>query len=239
MSIKLKALGLGLLAMIAASAFAAMNATAETGGHFTSDSPNKKTTITATEEQGTSHHTVFEVEGLGGITCKHVLYEGTFEGETVTSVRLTPTYTHCTTVGTATAVTVDPNECGFEFFVAKKITTKHSTVKILCKGATKYIAVTHPECEIRIPEQTLTGISYATTLETKHTITATATVGTEALPKITTHFEKGFCVLLGTTHPASFSGSVTVKGFEDKGNDATHPYGIEGGQVNITATSIE
>jgi hypothetical protein len=126
-------------------------------------------------------------------------------------------------------------ECGYTFTIGKK-STAHNTVDIVCKGATKHIVITHQGCTITIPEQTLNGVSYNTDVQGgKHAITLTATVPAS----ITTHFEAGFCVLLGTVKTASFNGGVTVEGWEDLGNDATHPYGIEGNRVNITATGSE
>jgi len=235
MSLKLKALGLGLLAAMAMAAFAVVNATAETGGHFTSDSLNKKTVITGTENPTVTHYTEFTIAGFKPIGCHKTSYDGTIEGNTVEHVRVTPTYEEClTTEGTTGEVTVHANECGFTFKVGKK-STAHNTVSIVCKGTKKYFEITHPNCTIRVPEQNLTGVSYTTDLQGgKHAITLDATV-----KNITTHFEGGICIFTGTTKVSEYTGSVTVEGFEDLGNDATHPYGIEGNRVNITATGAE
>ena len=239
MSMKLKALGLGLLAMIAVSGFAAVNATGETGGHFTSDSPNGKTVITGTEKQGTSHTTQLAVEGLSGIHCEHALYEATAGAATVESLTVTPTYTKCTTSPSgATNVVVDHNGCNYTFTIGKKIATVHQTVSIVCPAG-KAIVITHPECEITVPPQTLTGITYNTVVEeNKHAITLVAEIGVNGTPKLTTQFHAGFCVLLGTTHLGSFTGSVTVKGYEDQ-STLSEPYKHGVNPVNITATGIQ
>jgi len=230
MSIKLKALGLGLLALLTMGAFAAANATAEGGGHFTSDSPTGKTWITGTEEHGTVDDTELTVAGLSGVHCGHIRYEGTISANTVESLTITPTFTTCTTAPNgAHNVIIDRNGCTFTFTIGKKITTVHQTMHILCPQGP--MVVTHPECEITIPPQTLTGFSYNTIIENnKHALTVEATIGESGTPPLTTQFHKGICTLLGTTHAASFTGSVKFTGFED--------IPPEGNQVNITATGI-
>lgn len=235
MSLKLKALSLGLLATMAMAAFAVVNATAETGGHFTSDSGNGKTVITGTENPTLSHFTEFTIGNQTPFGCHKTSYDGTVEGNTVTEIRVTPTYEEClTTGGTTGEVVVDANECGFTFKIGKK-STAHNTVSVVCKGATKHIVITHPNCTIRVPEQSLNGVSYTTDVQgEKHAITLDATV-----ENITAHFEGGICIFLGTKQLSKYTGSVTVEGFEDLGNDATHPYGKEGARVNITATGSE
>jgi len=233
MNTKLKVLSLGLLAMVAIGAFAAVNATAESGGHFVS--AVEKTVVTATEEQGTSHHTELKVVGLEkGITCPHVLYDATAATTTVTSLTFTPTYpNNCVTAGTATKVPVDHNECGYTFSVKKKAVTSHSTVSITCPAG-KSIVITHPECEITVPAQALNGVSYSNILENGvHTVTAELTI-----ENISVSFHKGLCTLLGTAHLATFKGSVTARGFTDE-STPTEPYKHSVNPVSITATSIE
>lgn len=235
MSLKLKALGLGLLATMAMAAFAAVNATAQVGGHFVSDSPTGNTAITGTENPTVSHFTEFTIGNQTPFGCHETSYDATVTGNTVEDITVTPTYKGClTTGGTTGEVIVDTNDCGFTFKIGKK-STAHNTVSIVCKKTTKHIVITHPNCTIRVPEQNLTGVSYTTDVQNgKHAITLDATV-----ENITAHYEGGICVFLGTSQTSKYTGSVTVEGFEDLGNDATHPYGKEGGPVNITATGSE
>jgi len=239
MSIKLRALGLGLLALLAMGAFAAVNATAEEGGHFTSDSPTGNTWITGTEQRGAGGTepdvTRLGIVGLKGIHCKHASYVATASGSTVTSLTVAPTYKECTTEPEGLKnVVVDVNGCTYTFTIGKKISNVHNTVHILCPVGVKGIVITHPECEIVIPPQTVTGIAYNTITENnKHAITVEPTIGIGGTPTLTTHFEKGVCVLLGTSHAGEFTGGVKVTGFEDKADKT------EGPQVNITATGIE
>jgi hypothetical protein len=232
MSIKLKVLGLGVLAIMAVSAFAAMNATAETGGHFVSDSPTGSTAITGREDA--TDFTELTVPGLTGIVCTTATYEGTAAANTVTELTITPHYSNCHTTGSATAVTVHVNGCDYQFTIGKK-STADNTVDIVCPAG-KQIEVTHEGCTIKIPPANgIKGVAYQTiTTGGKHAITLGVT-----LSGFTMNFEAGFCVLLGTSHTATISGSVIVEGWEDLGNDATHLHGKEGARVNITATGSE
>jgi hypothetical protein len=233
MSLKLKALGLGLLATMAIGAFAGVNASAEDDpkGHFVSDSPNGKTVITGTEKVGTAHGVKFTVKGLKPMHCESVIYDATASANTVTSITATPTYNKCTTEGgTPGETTVHHNGCNFTFTVGKE-SAKDNTVHLLCPVGVPGITITHAGCEIEVTAQTLggganLGVAYTKVTEGgKHAITLDATV-----KNIKTHFEKGFCVLLGTNQLAEFTGAATVEGFEDLVG------GGEGPRVGITAT---
>ena len=229
MSIKLKALGLGLVAAMAMAAFAAVNASALSGtGHFTHDAPTNHATIVGTEN-GAPHDLVFKREGTGdpGITCTHAAYHGLAPAKTVTSVTVTPTYTNCATedepVGAWGNVTVTMNGCAFNLFSR---TAGHGTVEVHCPVG-KAIEIHHPNCTITVPAQkpsetTMTGgIIYDTTTEGgKHTLTPTVTV-----KKITGHFHGGICIFLGTSHKFEMNGALTVEGKDTAGN-----------RVNITHT---
>jgi hypothetical protein len=224
MSIKLKALGLGLLATMALAGFMAMNATAEVGGHFTSEATH--TILKGTDETG-ANRTELRVTGLTGFVCDGPTYEGTANATTVESITITPTYasgTCHTREGSTGNTSVDVNGCQYTFTIGTK-STGDNTVDLICPGEKKYIAVTHEGCEIRIPAVTkLKGVAYNTVvIAGKHAITAKATVsGFEA------NFEAGFCILLGTAHTGELIGSVNVQGFDTLNNP-----------VGITATGSE
>jgi hypothetical protein len=220
MSLKLKVLGLGLLATLAMSAVTVMNASATSTGHFTSDSVNETTTIVGSENA--THFTEFSIHGLTGIVCTETTYHGTFAGNTSTHLTIIPHYTTCHTTGGPHDVNIDVNGCSFTF------TPGHQgTVHVDCPVG-KAIVITHPNCEITIPAQTVgtaaTGVTYTTDTENnKHTITLHAN-GVE----VAAQFHGGLCVFTGTNHTGTMTGSVTVKGFEDK---------LNGPQVNITHTA--
>ncbi|HYP56116.1 MAG TPA: hypothetical protein VEQ41_07440 [Solirubrobacterales bacterium] len=237
MSTKLKALGLGLAAMLTIGAFGVMNAGASPtdphrGGHFVSNAPSGVTTIIGTESPTTPNHNLrFSVDGAAnGIDCVTSNYHGTMTGATAEEITVTPNYQTCYTTDTPTNhnVTVDTNGCGFLFTVNTKPTETHNAVHIhgCTKGAHNQlgIVITHPNCTIIIPQQTVTGVTYdnvRATPTSKHEVTLTSTV-----ENITTHYAAGICVFLGTKHLAAMNGAVTVQGFDSK----------TGNQVDITAT---
>lgn len=235
MSMKLRVLSLGLLAVLATSAFAVVNASAEQSGHFTAEKDH--VIITGTESNPGNHNLKFqrttpqgEATGLP-IECTHVKYHGTAQlpkvGEpnelTTQSITVTPTYEKCATQGGEWGeVTVHhpaTPECETKVFkFTSSISSKKATVHVECA-----ITVTHPNCTIKIPKQTLSGVTYTTATDAasgKHELTVDVTVRS-----ITGHFEGGICIFLGTTHTFDMDGSVTVWG-ED----------TEGKRQHITAT---
>lgn len=221
---KLKILGMALLALAATSAFAVTNASGTVAGHFTHEGPTNNARIVAHEAATTPHQLTFfhlkpgthETDG-NPIHCEKSTYEGTVTTKTVTTITMTPTYTNCTTNDEdGTKVTVDVNGCSYTF--SSHGPNTHGTVTIDCPVG-KQIEITHPLCTITIPAQThattLTGgITYDTVVENnKHALTATVTVNT-----ITGHYHAGLCVFLGTAQKFQMVGSVTVTGEDHAGN---------------------
>lgn len=224
MSIKLKALGLGLLAALAVSAVAVMNASAETSltGHFTSEVAHTTLQVTEGPEEKV-HRLELTVEGFTGIVCDKPTYTSTISEATVTELTVEAKYEAChTTGGTPGEVNVTMNGCDYRFTQPNKESAKtEHTVDLVCPvGA--HVVVDHEGCEITIdPENPRSGIGYTTTVENNiHSITLTANVTGF---KATLH--TGLCVLIGTTKNGSLTGSATVKGLD-----------TEGHQVGITAT---
>ena len=221
MSMKLKALSLGLIAMIAMSAFVAINATAKTGGHFVSDEAH--TLIVGNETLGTEHRLEFTTEGIeGGIVCDEASYSGTAAEKTVTSLSITPKYGKCHTTPESPGTTVvDVNGCTFTFTVASgEPVNTENTVDLLCPAGNT-IEITHPNCTITVgPQNNLESVTYTTTEEGgKHTITLDANVS------FVTQYHAGICIFLGTSHKGALKGSATVKGTN-----------TAGGLIGITST---
>lgn len=216
MSIKLKALGLGLLAAMAVSALAVMNATAETGGHFVSTVAH--TNITGTESG--SHVLHFNKEGGAAgerIGCDNDSYTATTTNLTEPSITVTPSWQNCYTTGTPESkFDIDENSCHFVFTIGKKA-TGHNTAHVVCSKAGDAFVITHPSCEISVPPQTVTGVSYT---NENGEVTLTSTV-----KNIESRYHNGFCIFLGTNHTAEMIGSVTVKGTNTAGE-----------KVHVTAT---
>ncbi|HXR29681.1 MAG TPA: hypothetical protein VN752_00900, partial [Solirubrobacterales bacterium] len=118
MSLKLKALGLSVIAAMAVSAVAVMNASANTAGHFVSEI-NNLTHVKGEEGPGTAHRIHFVSHGLTGeIGCDNVSYTAVFTN-TTNSLTVTPNYSSCYTTGTNEAKwDVHENGCTYTFRVA-------------------------------------------------------------------------------------------------------------------------
>jgi hypothetical protein len=230
MSIKLKALGLSLLAVLAASAFAVMNASAESQptAHFTSGSHNTQVLVFENPTSGT-HALELSQPGFTGIVCHEPSYAVTNIGTTADHITVKPTYKKCTTTGgNPGSVTVHPNGCEFTFTTPNKESAKtEHTVTLNCPTG-KSIQITHATCTVSIHHVEVKGVGYTTTVESapgtiggpKHSITLTVNV---AFPQ-TRH--GGFCSLLATNATGTLSGSATVFGKDPLSNN----------QIDITAT---
>ena len=206
MSLKLKALGLGLLALVATSAFASMNAGASTGGHFVGEVANQ--TIRGAETA--PNHKLHFRPHAGSLTerigCDVATYHGTAATTTETQIEITPTYEKCyTTDENKTAVVVTHNGCKYRFTVAAGGT--NGTADLVC-AVGKAIEIHHPNCTITVPAQNnLSGIHYTRVTESgKHAITldVNATFKTE--------YHGGICIFLGTSQNGRLEGSATVWG---------------------------
>jgi hypothetical protein len=234
MSLKLKALSLGLLAAVAMSAVFVANAGATRSGHFTSDSPSGSTTIVGHETTGTvvTHKIEFDSPSLEGVAkpiiCKHGAYHGSISVPTTQEIRVKPTWSGCETtpLDTAQPVTVHTNNCELKFTSRTNPDGKtDATAGLVCPVGQK-IRVTNPHngCTLSFGSQTIANaVTYDTTVENgKHAITLNATaVGIH----FTTH--GGACIFLPTTHTdGTMKGSATVTGINP----------VTSLPVNITAT---
>jgi hypothetical protein len=207
MSLKVKVLGLGLLAMVAMSAFAAMNASALVQGHFVSDVHT--TTILGSEN--TTHKLEFTSHGLeGGIVCDEASYHGHVTGTTFTSVTIKPTYAKChTTGGAAGSVVVDVNGCTYTFTITGgNPATTHSKVHLICPAGAAIVITHGNNCTITIaPQNNISSVTYTTdVVNAKHALTLHANA------QFATQYHAGACVLLGTNHTGTLKGSATIVG---------------------------
>ncbi|HYP55992.1 MAG TPA: hypothetical protein VEQ41_06805 [Solirubrobacterales bacterium] len=227
MSSKLKVLGSGLLAVLATSAFAALNASATTpaNSHFVANPPTHTLNIVGTEQfqpgdpSKTHHVSIYRqnadtttVSGSEPLKCTHVHYHGRLTGSAATTtqaIQVRPQYTGCSTGGFGPhnmAIHV-PESCGTNVY--EFTSGAPGTIHINCP-----ITITHPNCTMRIPVQTVSGDSYTNVVEggvekiTAHT----------KIDHITWHFEAGICVFLGTSHRFEMVGSVTFEGRDAAGN---------------------
>ena len=214
MSLKLKALGLGLLALIATSAFTVMNASANGSGHFSFGAAHPTITVTEGEEDTgggviDKHKVHLLAHGLGGeIGCTEPNYTTTFLNATESSLTVAPTYAGCTTTG-GSAVTVTMNGCHYVFTVASGTTdATEQTAHLVCPHGTQ-VEIHHPNCTIKIHPQTInTGLTYTRKLTlNKHYITLDVNI------QFNTTYEAGICVFTGTNHTGTLKGAVTVEAF--------------------------
>ena len=223
MSLKLKALCLGVIAATTLSATVAVNASATAGGHLVSE-------LTHTAIEGfefANHQTHFAVHGLNGsIGCRQDIYSSTSATKTITAVTIKPEYSECfTTADEEQKVTIDESGCTYEFTVALNTTANtEQTMHLLCPTGKK-IEITHSNCTIAIHPQTVnTGFTYTpnTNPESgKHQITLDVKVQLN-------HTLHGLCQFVAPTNgTGTVTGSVTVSGWQPEGVIK---------QVNITVT---
>jgi hypothetical protein len=233
MSIKLKALGLALFAVLAVGAVSVMSATANPGeklGHFTSDV--NWTHVTGSQE-GTLHENVFLNHALGdGVTCSTAAFTGNVSGFTATEITVTADYKGCKTTEEKRDVHVEMNGCAYTLTIFEKPEVKDQTTHLECPaGKEVTLRVTGPfgvKCTIHIPPQTPTsgGVVYTTTTDAnkKHTLTLDIT----AFGVTNNRTEEGFggCLFnAGHDNNATLLGKVTAEGRDTAAK-----------VVNITAT---
>lgn len=232
---KLKILGLALLAVAATSALAVTNASGEPSGDFYHHASGTSAKIIAHEGALVPGHQLkfygledgtHKTNGNKPIECDTAEYNGTVSTRSNTVIHLAPKYTNCHTETAATGtVTVNPEGCTYTFY--SQGVRKHGTVEVSCPSG-QSIKIKHPSCEITVPAQTTAstlteGISYTNITDNGvPAITAHVTVNT-----ITGHYHAGICVFLGTPHKFQMIGTAIIKGFEDVQN---------GAQIGITST---
>ena len=223
MSLKLKALGLGLIAAMAFSAVAVMNASATVQGHFVSD---VATTHVIGTESGTHRHDL-SLHGFNGETgCDVTTYTGTTHATTVTSLTITPKYEKCyTTPGPWSPennLPITLNGCTYTFTVTGgNQATTEQTMHIVCPAGQK-IEIHHPNCTTTVLPQTISSVTYTRKINPtngKHEIT----LDTNVQFNIERH---GLCGIFGTSGKGTLKGSATVVGLD----------GTNGPQIGITST---
>jgi len=176
MSLKLRALGLGLIAAAAMSAVAIMTtinaattttAVAKTGGHFVTDDPSGHTILKGEDKLANTPIFLDHHNKEAKVFCKKDLkYHGTITAQTVTELTLTPTIStedECVaeiTIGggkqTFTAH-IDMNGCDFVFTIGETF-NEHNTTHLKCPaGNDVRVTVTGlfgSTCTITIKPQT-------------------------------------------------------------------------------------
>lgn len=216
---KFKAFGLALLAIGAMSAIAAQGAMAVTNHSFESEQ-----VVTVLTGESTNVHRF--VATNRPIRCNTATFTGTTKEKVADEVTVHPKYSgDCTVEGTGVSVTVDTDGCNYVFDsdTTPNGEAEDAPVEIECEEGHE-ITVTAPGCTIHVPPQKVHGVSFANegSGETADlVVTATVTGITYTVTEL------GFCFLLGlgegTHHDGTYTGTATVKGFEDEGVIADNP----------------
>jgi hypothetical protein len=212
---KQKTFGLVVLAALAMGAIATIGASASVSGHFTHDALGGHAVMKGS--QGAEHKLWIE-RNEERIECNVATSEGTVTAATVTTIAVEPAFSGCQTPGgVPDSVKVDTNGCDFVYHSAS---SGHATFGVECSGAE--LVITHPNCKIEVPSQTVSGVTYGTAVSNpgnKHELTVSTTVTLSA------QHEAGICVFLGTAQQLKATGSTTLAAFSTAGE-----------QVNLTAT---
>jgi hypothetical protein len=218
MSLKLRALGLSLIAALAVSAVAVMNASATEGGHFVTTG-NSHADIKGFVDPGPNkphelHLINHNLEGLIG--CNVQTYTAKTTTETTTSLTVTPTYGDCfTTNPEKDPVEVTVNGCTYTFTVAPIATpnnTEH-TAHLVCPTG-KRIEIHHELCTVSVHPQTINGGLTYTTAGSGSTHEITMDINVQF--NVTRH---GLCQFIAPTPGVgTLKGSATVKAFNTLGN---------------------
>jgi hypothetical protein len=162
MSLKLKAVGLALVAVLAMGGLSAVSASADEFHSGATSGTVKGTNV------GQETFTVT----FGTVKCTSVTYTGTYSASTVTSQIVTPAYSGCTAFGFAN-VPIDVNGCQFRFNQPNASTI--STVDII--NCTKPMEVTAPNCRVTIGNQNgLTSVRWDNVAATPLHVTATTNI---------------------------------------------------------------
>jgi hypothetical protein len=229
MGIKLKALGLGLLAALAVGGVGVVSAPADSGGVVHSD---VEWTHIKGAQEGTLHQNVF-ITPAGSFTCKKAEYTASIGPKTVGEITVTPTYGECGLTNQSYTFHVEMNGCAFVLTFTDKSAEKHHTGHLECPKEKEVTITKDPpfvgECIIHIPPQTPTagGVAYTNKLDgTKHSVTLDITVEGITYTETSTGFGCGHGTADTHRNDTNLIGTVTATGFDTGGN-----------QVNLTVTT--
>lgn len=217
MTADFKALKVGLLVAVAASALGATTASANpVGGHFTHDAPGGLAAIKGSEG---SPHTTQLIAFTTSVTCGEAEYNATMTQATETALTISPNYGNCTTA-VGSEATVAMNGCDFLFTVRKEnASTLHNQAHFQCQAENRATITIHGSCTLSFGSQTITNAAvYRTDVANKkHALTVEVTATNIVYTK------HGACVFLspfgtGPHTGAQLNGSVTVAAADNSGN---------------------
>jgi hypothetical protein len=235
----LKTLGLALAAVFAFSAVAASAASA----HYVF-TPGANPAIVTGSQIGGKATNFFQITSTGAkVECEHADYIGTTEGLEVNEVKVHPTYTECSALGSF-AATIDTKGCDY-LLTGETDLEEHGKVHVIC-NAGKSIQITIPSinCTLKVHEQTPTegGLKYNNIAGSPGDIEAIATVKGVTYERVGT----GVLCAAGASsegNDGDLTSKITIKSFNDNGCtgnfNLTEEEGscTEGAQVTPTVDS--
>lgn len=145
------------LALLAVLAVVAPDAAAHTPATFVFTNKAENTRITsAADGTGSSSHHVFDLPGMGTMTCNTATFEGTATAAKVTSIQVKATYAGCSAGGVD--VTFSMGDCEFSLGADGSFAITSAAGK---NCSTKPILIeTKKGCWAEISEQVLSGLSF-------------------------------------------------------------------------------
>jgi hypothetical protein len=205
----LKMMGMSLMAILAMSAIAAAGASAQSQMFHSDGSPT-------TLKSDALNAQVFS-SPAGEVKCNTVtLDEASFTGETLTTITAQPTYTNCKAfIPGEVAASVDFSECDYKF-------TSDGPTHLECEGGgSVHIRVTafNLNC-FDVEPQEVSGVTY-TNGEKEGVSDITLDANVTGLKYV----EKGVCGSGETTENATYTGEVTVTGFNEGGGKTSIAWG--------------
>ncbi|HEX9967611.1 MAG TPA: hypothetical protein VGB06_06670 [Solirubrobacterales bacterium] len=183
----------------------ALDASGETGGHFTMESDPGTLRIT----EGGTHFLQYSIPGMEPFECESEELGSIPNEKTITEIGFGRENNEpCRTKNGGKGygeTRFHFNKCRIVLKIGKKA-AQDNTTDLECPTGGQ-LEITHTNCVIKVPAQKgFKGVSYNTVVEGgKHAITAVFTVG-----NMSANFEEGICVFLGTTHAMAVTGSITI-----------------------------
>ena len=198
----LKVLGLALASVLAMAAVTASAASATPEFH----SAVEHTILTAEQVAGVEGEQKFNTPA-GNVTCKKVIGKGTTTTKTTMSITAEDiTYKECKTktIFGEISVEVDFKGCDYKF------TTATEPVHIECPAGSGPITISGPGCTITVGAQTVSSVSYV------NTTPEGGKKDIDIVPNVTNisgSATGAFCSKTGAFTSGTYSGKVTVRGF--------------------------
>ncbi len=227
MSLKAKAVGLGLLAALAVATVGVISASAEGVGHITSDAAGPWTALKGTQVGPLGENEVIDDEMQMATTCATAKATAVMDASTETALTAVAEMADCETTE-GFSITIEMNGCTGLVTIGNEPETQHQAGQLECPAGKTVRIVTDPPiiglCTITYPPQSVEGAVALTGVKNgKHHLTLVATA--QGITGIREEVGFGCLGTAGHTEAITASGKATVEGFDTNGE-----------RVNITVT---